>query len=274
MNIANTDSTDVHGLWIGERLSAMEMLTIHSFIQHGYRFNLWLYTALEHALPEGCIVCDATAIIPAEKIFRYKNASQFGTGKGSVSGFSDIFRYKLLHDVGGWWVDMDVTCLKPFSYNEPYFFRHHHSLPLVGNIMKAPKGSPLMWDCYQEASATVDENNTDWHKPIDILANNVQAHQLQQYIISDMSNTDEWHKVERYLWKHPAFPQQWHFVHWCNEMWRTQGIEKDKPVYNSSYGALLVTYNLLPLLSAGKRLLHDWKIRFNWAWKRIAKKIA
>ena len=28
----------VHGLWIGEELSNLELLTIHSFIHHGHEF--------------------------------------------------------------------------------------------------------------------------------------------------------------------------------------------------------------------------------------------
>ena len=267
------NKTEVNGLWIGERLSSMEMLTISSFIRNGYQFNLWLYDRLVHPLPEGCVVKDASTIIPAEKIFKYKNVSQFGTGKGSVSGFSDIFRYKLLHDVGGWWVDMDVTSIKPFIYDEPYFFRHHHSMPLVGNIMKAPKGSSLMWNCYEEASATVDENNQDWHKPIEILARNVFAKKLQQYIVSEVSNTDEWPKIERYVWKDSSFPDQWHFVHWCNEVWRTKGIQKDKAIYSSSYGRLLLSYALLKPLSPLNKFSHDMGIRLRRTWQIISQKL-
>lgn len=274
MSVARNNKIDVHGLWIGQRLSALELLSICSFIKHGYRFNLWLYEPLSHSLPQGCLVRDANGIIPFEKVFRYKNKSQFGTGKGSVSGFSDIFRYKLLHDIGGWWVDMDVTCLKPFAYEEPYFFRDHHSLPLVGNILKAPKGAPLMWKCYEEALATVDENNTDWHKPIEILARNVYALQLEKYIVSDVSNTDEWHKVERYVWHHNPLPSSWYFVHWCNEVWRTQGIEKNKPLYDSSYGNLLLGYGLLPAISPTKQLWHDFALRITRFWALAKAKLS
>jgi hypothetical protein len=31
-------------------------------------------------------------------------------GKGTYAGFSDLFRYKMLFDRGGWWVDTDVVC--------------------------------------------------------------------------------------------------------------------------------------------------------------------
>lgn len=263
----SNNENDIHGLWIGTELSYMEQLTIRSFVRHGYTFNLWLYGSFSHELPEGCVGRDASEIIQAESIFRYKNKSQFGIGKGSISGFSDIFRYKLLHDVGGWWVDMDVTCLKPFNYDEPYFFREHHSLPLVGNILKAPKGSALMWACYQEASVSVDENNRDWHKPIEILAGNVKRFGLEKYIVSGVSNTDEWHKVKYFVAGNAKLPNGWCFIHWCNEVWRSNNISKNNMVYGSVYGKLLLSYNIVNKPSSVIKLrINDWllavRIRF------------
>lgn len=252
---------NVHALWIGKRLSSMELLCIRSFLAHGYEFHLWVYEPLDNELPEACRLMDANEIIPSEKIFRYRYASQFGVGKGSVSGFSDIFRYKLLHDRGGWWVDMDVTCLKPFDVEAPYFFRAHHDLPLVGNIMKCPKGSPLMWRCYEEASARIDENNRDWHKPIQILVDNVKAFGLEKYVLEGVSNTDEWHKLKRYVSAVHPFPEEWYFIHWCNEVWRTNGYSKDRVIHDSSYGLQLAAYGLLPSLPEPQRKKHDRRLR-------------
>lgn len=252
---------NVHALWIGTKLSSMELLSIQSFLRHGYIFNLWLYEPIETPLPANCRVKDASEIIPADKIFRYKYASQFGIGKGSVSGFSDIFRYKLLHDVGGWWVDMDVSCIKPFDVADPYFFRAHHNLPLVGNVMKAPKGSELMWQCYVDASAQIDENNRDWHKPISILIDNVNAFGLEKYIVQGISNTDEWNKLKYFVSGYQPFPENWYFVHWCNEVWRSNGYSKDNVIYRSSYGTLLHEYGLLPSLPASHWEKHDRNLK-------------
>ena len=60
----------VHGLWIGNQLSTVEMLTLHSFVHHGHKFHLWLYEALENELPPGVIIQDANEIIPASEIYR------------------------------------------------------------------------------------------------------------------------------------------------------------------------------------------------------------
>lgn len=253
---------NVHGLWIGKELSPMELLTISSFISNGYKFHLWVYESLKTRLPEGCILSDANIILPRNKIFKYKYSSQFGTGKGSYAGFSDIFRYKLLHDVGGWWVDMDVTCLKPFDVVSPYFFRGHHDLPLVGNIMKAPKGSLLMKRCYEEAVLEVNEFNRDWHKPISILVKNVFELNLEGNIVTNVNNSDEWHIIKLYVENLKTFPDNWYFMHWCNEVWRTNGYSKQDPLYFSTYGRQLTKYDLLPKLNVGEMRKHDSILKF------------
>lgn len=253
---------NVHGLWIGTELSPMELLTITSFISNGYLFHLWTYQPLKNELPKGCICCDANLILSSDKIFRYKYSSQFGTGKGSYAGFSDIFRYKLLYDKGGWWVDMDVTCLKPFDVPTPYFFRKHHDLPLVGNIMKAPKGSLVMKESFETAIIAIDENNRDWHKPINILYETVRGHQLEHCIYEEVSNPDQWHEIKAFVFSRSEFKSNWYFIHWCNEVWRSNGLEKSNPLYDSNYGQLLLQYNLIAKLSEKEVKHHDRMMKF------------
>ncbi len=250
----------VHSLWIGKTLSVIELLTIHSFLKHGYVFNLWIYEPLETSVPDAVFIRDANIILPETKIFFYQNQSQFGIGKGSVAGFSDIFRYKLLHDVGGWWVDMDVTCLQPFQIDSPYFFREHHNLLLVGNVMKAPMHAPVMKACFEESILLVDETNKDWHKPIQILADNVLKFQLENSIYVGMSNSDEWDKIRPFLLQKCQINPNWKVIHWCNEAWRNDFLNKNEIIYNSTFGELLLQYELIPRLSDLKMKAHDRKI--------------
>jgi len=244
MNLGE-DNLVVNGLWIGNRLSNLELLTIKSFLAHGHQFRLWLYDELEHELPEGVQMMDASEIIPKERVFRYKEGNQFGHGKGSVSGFSDIFRYKLLYENGGWWVDMDVTCLRPLNIESDYYFRPHHELLLVGNVMKCPKGSELMKRCYEEANQEVDENNTDWHKPIEILVRNVENLNLKEFILVDHSMQDRWDEVRLFLYSGKELDPSWWFIHWMNEEWRSKGLDKNDFMIVSTFGQLLLKYNLV-----------------------------
>lgn len=265
------ETKNVHGLWIGDELSPMELLTISSFISNGYNFFLWIYKPLKNELPKGCVCSDANQILPKESIFTYKYTSQFGKGVGSYAGFSDIFRYKLLYEKGGWWVDMDVTCLKPFNITTPYFFRNHHSLPLVGNIMKAPIGSELMKKCYEDSILEIDENNRDWHKPIKILIKNVFEFKLEHYIVTDICNKDRWDLIKNFIYKQKKIPTNWFFIHWCNENWRTKNISKQNPIYYSNYGQLLLDYNLIPNLDLKEKKEHDRKLKIKLFLDKIKK---
>lgn len=235
----------INSLWIGDELSNMELLTVHSFLQFGYEFHLWTYQELKNIIPSSVVMHDANEIIPFEQVFSYKNSTQFGIGKGSLAGFSDIFRYKLLYEKGGWWVDMDVTCLKPFDVDGDYFFRAHHELEVVGNIMKVPPYSPLMLNCYQQAKTDIDSNNTDWYKPIKILVENIKSHHLTDFIFEDVSNTDEFQKIEHYYFGNAKFPENWVFIHWGNEVLRSYQLSKNNSFFNSTYSQLLKQYKLL-----------------------------
>lgn len=264
----NQTDNQVHGLWIGKTLSVIELLTIRSFQKHGYVFNLWIYEPLETKLSNLVVIRDANEILPQSSVFFYEHKSQFGIGKGSVAGFSDIFRYKLLYDFGGWWVDMDVTCLQPFYTENPYFFRNHHDLLLVGNVMKTPKHAPVMKACFETAMRSVDATNQDWHKPIQILVDNVLKFQLEGAIHSGVSNSDQWDKIRPFLLEEIEIDPNWKFIHWCNEAWRHDFLNKQEIIYNSTLGKLLLEYELIPRLTDSEMRLHDSKIRRNAQRKR------
>jgi len=240
----DANASTFNSLWIGNQLTKLELLTIKSFLAFGFRFRLWLYEPLLHDLPDGVLIGDANEIISAEKIFRYKNQSQFGHGKGSVAGFSDIFRYKMLYDFGGWWVDMDITCLQNLYTDKAYFFRKHHHLNVVGNVLKTPKGCELMKLCYEEAITQIDEHNTDWHKPIDILNKHILALNLTDYIVDGRGNTDQWNDTGAYVYTDKPISPEWWFIHWQNEEWRNQRLDKNEFPHGSTLTNLLVRYEL------------------------------
>ncbi|MCP4122206.1 MAG: hypothetical protein GY751_10675 [Bacteroidetes bacterium] len=250
----------VHGMWIGKQLSKIELLTMTSFIDKGHTFKLWAYDDIETPVPPEVVVEDATTIIPRKDVFSYKNYNKFGHGKGSYAGFSDIFRYKLLYEHGGWWVDMDITCLKPFDFEAPYVFRKHHDLMMVGNVMKCPKGAEIMLDCYHEAMSQVTEDNRDWHKPIAILNNNVLKHGLAQFILDDMSYPDIWIEIRVFIKKNRPMKAHYYFIHWMNEEWRARGLNKNRIKRKSSLGFLMKHYGLvLERYSLKYRIINFYK---------------
>ncbi|MCZ2393617.1 MAG: hypothetical protein LC105_07175 [Chitinophagales bacterium] len=235
----------VHGLWINGSLSALEQLTIYSFLKKGYEFTLWTYDDFGvYADIEGLLVKNAREIIPEEQVFQYNQINQFGHGKGSFAGFSDVFRYRLLYLYGGWWVDMDVTCLKRFEFNTPYVFRKSKENGdfIVGNIMHVPKGSSLMQKCYEEAKDTVNADNSDWMLPINILNKHIQEENLTQYVYT-FSNEDSWITVSPLL-LYSVCPETWSAIHWMNEEFRRIKIPKDIYIEDSVLGNLYKEFGI------------------------------
>ena len=85
-------SNIIQSLWIGGALSKMEQLSARSFIDNGHEYHLYTYGDVKN-IPEGVVVKDGNDILPESEIFRYKN--------GSVSAFSNYFRFMMLHKKRG-----------------------------------------------------------------------------------------------------------------------------------------------------------------------------
>lgn len=270
----------VHTLWIGEELSAMEVLTLKSFSDCGFSVQLWCYNK-NIIVPDGIIKKDANEIIEESSVFHYTFTNKFGHGKGSVSGFSDVFRYKLLYELGGIWADMDITCLQPFVLKDPYFFRHHHQIGIVGNFLKSPKKSPLMKWCYEQSSGTVNEKNTDWLLPVEILKEGIYKFKLEQYI-QNISNQDSFPKIRGLLLHNKIGINNWKIIHWMNEELRRLNIDKNVCIKGSAYEALLIKYavdhkvatsgeakEIKQKISALRYIILNLKARWKWYLKSI-----
>ncbi len=232
----------IHGLWIGNELSAIEQLCIQSFIQNGHIFTLWSYAVIKN-IPKGTILENASDIIPHNEIFSYIHTNKYGHGKGSYAGFSDIFRYKLLYEKGGWWTDMDVTCLKPFDFEDDYVFRKNGNKGVVGNILKCPKNNDLMKYCYENAHQQINENNKDWMLPIKILNSGIKQFKLEQYIL-DFTNEDSWPVIIKLLATGNNLNSSFYAIHWMNEEWRRHGLKKDAFIEQSSIQQLLEKHTI------------------------------
>ena len=99
----------IKSLWIGERLSPLERLCAKSFMAHGHPFHLYLYEDVKE-VPAGVEIKDANAIIPQAEMAAYPIKR--------LDFRSDWFRFTLIALEGGWWVDMDMVCLKPLDFRQ------------------------------------------------------------------------------------------------------------------------------------------------------------
>jgi len=104
----------IKALWIGDSLSVIEQLALASFVKHGHRVELFTYGDVKN-IPPGVVVRNGNEVLDASNIFMYKK-------KPSYSGFANWFRYVMLFKEGGVWIDTDVVCLKPFTFDTDLFF--------------------------------------------------------------------------------------------------------------------------------------------------------
>jgi hypothetical protein len=75
-------------------------------VRRGHELRLHVYEHME--VPAGVMLVDASKTLPRSELFFIANPF---TGNADVGPFSDLFRYKLLLDQGGWYVDVDTICL-------------------------------------------------------------------------------------------------------------------------------------------------------------------
>jgi hypothetical protein len=238
------DGRVVQSLWIGESLSRMEQLAIRSFLDQGHTFHLYTYQDVQN-VPKGTILRSGTEILPADEIFLYRR----GYGKGSPSGFSNCFRYKLLLEKGGWWADLDAVCLKPLDFEEPHVVGLERepdgSRHVAVGLIKAPAGSPLLSYCLGYCHA-IGKSKVRWGQiGPRLFARAMQAVRLPVRVLPPEAfyPINYW-EVER-LVRDRAIPHGGLSVHLWNSRWRHRGLDPDA-VYDSEcvYEQLMKAHGL------------------------------
>jgi hypothetical protein len=211
----------VNALWIGQ-LSPVERLCLRSFSKMGHAVHLYTYDAIDD-VPPGITVQDASQILPRSLIFR----NELGKGKGSLAGFSDLFRFKLLLDRGGWWVDADIFCLRPFDFEAPYVFGAEGE-NVASGVIKMPRGCELAERCF-ELARRVDPSTIIWTELVKILETGVRDLGLMSYVLrSETFSPIHWREIPNYVTARKTFviPETSHGVHLYNEMWRRKKLDK------------------------------------------------
>jgi Alpha 1,4-glycosyltransferase conserved region/Glycosyltransferase sugar-binding region containing DXD motif len=134
--------------WHGEALSPYELFCLQSFVTCGYDVDLYTYNA-NLVVPAGVRVCDAASLVSRDRVFVYQAE---GFGKGSPSAFSNFFRYKLLVEKGGWWIDTDVVCLTDrIPLVDEFYARQDADLVACGTMYFKPH-HPVMVRCLEQAT--------------------------------------------------------------------------------------------------------------------------
>ena len=239
------DNKIVRSLWIGGPLTNLERLCINSFIKNGHEFHLYVYDNVE-GIPLGAVVKDGNEIINEREIFTYRDPQH----NGSFSAFSNWFRYRMLYELGGYWVDMDMVCLKPFDFEDEYVFSSEtcygrddlkDGVHTTSSLIKVPKYSKIMeycWDRTQEIG-----KNVRWGQiGPKLLKESVDKFGLQDYVKSpntfcpmhhgetNIIMNKEWSNDygKNIAWQRPFdLESECYGIHLWNEYWRNNNIDKN-----------------------------------------------
>ena len=236
--------SEINGLWIGPELSPLERACIQSFLAKGHRFNLYVYDDVAN-VPSGCTLEDAAAIIDRTQVFTH----QRGPGQGSLAGFSDLFRYKLLYERGGWWSDLDVFCLRESLPALPVVIGRQDSRLINGALLHFPRGHASMDEAYRECVAK--GHSIDWAEIGPELLTRFVAEQKISTTVLPASElyplhfTQFWAVFDPRRTAHAADTiRDSTCLHLWNEMIRRHGIDK----------------NVLPPEGCLLRNLYEWTI--------------
>lgn len=125
--------------------------SVASMLAAGHTVKLWSYRpdllqALAAPRLELCNANDVIRVEAAQRIF----------GQTDIRYFSDLFRYAVLYERGGLWMDTDIVLLRAFPYRGEHFLNlqwggEQQGHGVVGNVLYARQFSRHMRALYELA---------------------------------------------------------------------------------------------------------------------------
>jgi hypothetical protein len=146
----------LNSLWVGDKIGWIEELCLRSATAAGHAFSVYSYTpdALQ-GLPPEIDLRDAREVMPESLLLRYADS-------GAVQLGSNLFRYYLLKQSLGYWVDMDCLFLKPLDIEADYVFGWERPDSINSAILKIPADSEMLSIIFQTMQ---NDTRPPWYGP-------------------------------------------------------------------------------------------------------------
>ena len=160
---------EVFTLWVGSPLPYLQQISIVSWIRQGYRVKI--YTDNNNLL-KNTLLEDFTYYIKLE------NANKILTKEPSwaILPYSDLFRYKVLYEYGGTWLDADLILLRPLPNLETIIsseytmksgaFKSKNDMTATIQCLRFVKGNPLIKKIIDTIHTKI--NNPAWRENMKI----------------------------------------------------------------------------------------------------------
>jgi hypothetical protein len=130
----------LNSVWVGETLGPLEQLCIRSGLAAGHSFHVYSYEPDRlRGAPPGTEIRDAAEVMPRERMTAYAECNSFVLG-------SNFWRYEMLRQGRGYWVDLDLLLLRPLDLDQDYVFGREREGSINTAVMLAPPDSALVRD--------------------------------------------------------------------------------------------------------------------------------
>ncbi|MCR8683866.1 glycosyltransferase [Campylobacter sp. LMG 17559] len=232
-------------------IGLMELLSIKSFIDSGYKFILYTYNINDEIFKKLDELFDDFELKDANEIVSFRNYFKDDRGAG-VAAFSDYFRFNLLYLKGGVWVDLDMICLNYIDLNEEYIFTQevdedNTKSRITTSFLKFPQYSDFGKNLIQEAEKIINKRKQipwgiigPW-----FLADHVKKYGLENFAW-DYKRTCQisWCNAKNFLDNNTSIDTNQPFLHLFSEMWRLNNMEKNTFHQMGVYGQLLKKHEI------------------------------
>ncbi|EHH0538187.1 hypothetical protein J7D62_001286 [Campylobacter lari] len=232
-------------------IGLMELLSIKSFIDSGYKFILYTYNIDDKIFKKLDELFDDFELKDANEIVPFENYFSDDRGAG-VAAFSDYFRFNLLYLRGGVWVDLDMICLNYIDLNEKYIFTQevdedNTKSRITTSFLKFPKNSDFGKSLIQETEKIINKRKQipwgiigPW-----FLADHVKKCGLENFAW-DYKRTCQisWCNAKNFLDNNTSIDTNQPFLHLFSEMWRLNNMEKNTFHQMGVYGQLLKKHEI------------------------------
>lgn len=255
MTAANSQPEEFKSFWSGPRLTALANSCLHSFAARNFRFALYTYEAVAD-VPGFVTLREAHDILPKSEMF---------SSHGGVEHFSDLFRYALLKEIGGWWVDTDVLCnTAEVPDCEIVFSGEEESIFSVGQL-KFPENHPVLTDLLDLVRKT--DIGAGWGSTGPVAFTEViRRHQMERW---NWPRNDlypiSWCEVPKLLLPeyHDEITERTvdaKFIHLYGAMLRAMGFTQVRPLHGSYLDRIYNRY-CDPLLLSRLEILEEQAFR-------------
>jgi hypothetical protein len=224
-----TRSETVRLFWHGSPLGPYQLMGMRSFVDRGHSVELFTYDPTI-AVPDWIVRRDANEIWPTDHILTYRN----GAIRGSFALHANLFRYAMLHRLGGWWIDQDVILMRDELPAQDIFFSLEAIDPMTAtnSVLKFPAGHPAMADCVARCVAAGE--TPLYGETAAVLFTEIAAKYRLPWNGRSTDTTYPLSALDVPAMFDPAQRDQLHarcenatFVHLFHEKWRRAGIPND-----------------------------------------------